>query len=360
MEGKRAQRMNIERIHHATMVSSDAQKTVDFYTRVLGMRLVKQTVNYDQPETHHLYFGNQNADPGSLLTFFVWPGTRRGNEGIGGTHHIAMTTKDRETQLRWKRWLMDNDVRVWGPYDRVYFHSIYFNDPDGLILEIATEGPGFTVDEAPDSLGQEIKYPPYHALRGGRDEEKIELETWPDPMTAVDPEMTLHPIHHISVIGTNGDRILGFYNEIVGLPTVKRTVNFDNPDSPHLYVGADGGQPGSIITYFVYEQGGFRPFRMGTGVTHHFALEVPDVDELQRWKDHLSEHGIDSSDIRDRTYFQSVYFHDPDGQILELATAGPGFTADESIDELGTSLKLPEHLEPKRDEIESNLPVLTV
>jgi glyoxalase family protein len=350
--------MNITRIHHATMVSSDAQQTVDFYTGLLGMRLVKQTVNYDQPESHHLYFGNQKADPGSLLTFFVWPGTRRGNEGIGGTHHIALTTKNRETQLRWKRWLMDNDVRVWGPYDRVYFHSIYFNDPDGLILEIATEGPGFTADEPLESLGSEIKYPPYHTLRGGRDEEAIELETWPEPVTAINPEMRLELIHHISAIGTNGERILDFYNRIVGMPTIKRTVNFDNPESPHLYVGAPDGAPGSIITYFVYEQGGFRPFRMGTGVTHHFALEVPDVETLRQWKEHLTNHGVESSEIRDRSYFQSVYFHDPNGQILELATTGPGFTVDEAHDELGSRLQLPAHLESQRDEIESNLPSL--
>lgn len=351
--------MNITRIHHATMVSSDAQRTVDFYTRLLGMRLIKQTVYDNQPEVHqHIYFGNQSAEPGSILSFFVWPDTRRGNEGIGGTHHIALNTKDRESLLRWKRWLTDHDVRVWGPYDRVYFNSIYFNDPDGLILEIATEGPGFTVDEPAESLGQEIKYPPYRALRGMRDEEAIELETWPEPVPSIDKEMALNSLHHISAIGTNGDRILRFYNEILTLPTVKQTVNFDNPDSPHLYVGVDGGVPGSIITYFVYDQGGFRPFRMGTGVTHHFAFEVPDVDALHQWKEQLSRYEIESSDIRDRTYFQAVYFHDPNGHILQLATPGPGFTVDETLEELGSRLQLPAHLESKRDEFEANLPAL--
>ena len=350
--------MDISGIHHATMVSTDAQRTYDFYTGLLGFRLVKQTVNLNQPDSRHLYFGDHSASPGSLLSYFVWPESRRGNEGIGGAHHVALTTDNTDTQLRWKRWLTDNGVRVWGPYNRVYFTSIYFNDPDGLILEIATRGPGFSVDESADQLGTSVKHPPYHVMAGMRDEESIELETWPDPVQSIDPGMALEPIHHISVIGTKEDRIRSFYNEIVGLQTVKRTVNFDNPDSPHLYFGLGGGAPGTIITYFVYPHGKFRPFRMGTGVTHHLALSVADEDALNAWKEHLSRHDIESSDIRDRTYFKSVYFLDPDGQILELATDGPGFLVDEDLDRLGASLQLPEQLEARRDEIESSLPPL--
>lgn len=350
--------MDISGIHHATMVSSDAQRTVDFYTGLLGFRLVKQTVNVTQSDTRHLYFGDQTGSPGSLLSFFVWPESRRGNEGIGGTHHIALTTDNTDTQLRWKRWLTDNGVRVWGPYNRVYFTSIYFNGPDGLILEIATRGPGFTVDEPADQLGTSIKYPPYQAMVGMRDEEAIELETWPEPVQSIDSSMTLDPIHHISAIGTKEDRILAFYSDIVGLPTVKRTVNFDNPDSPHLYFGLGDGAPGTIVTYFIYAYSQLRPFRMGTGVTHHLALTVPDEDALNAWKEHFGRHDIESSEVRDRKYFKSAYFHDPDGHILELATTGPGFLIDEDQDHLGQSLQLPEQLEARRDEIESSLPPL--
>jgi glyoxalase family protein len=350
--------MKLPRIHHATMICGDAQRTFDFYTRILGYRLIKQTVNLTQPDTRHLYFGDEIGTPGNLLTFFVWPGSRPGNEGIGGTHHIALTTKNEETQLRWKRWLTDRDVRVWGPYDRVYFSSIYFNDPDGLILEIATEGPGFTVDEPADQLGSEVKYPPYHTLRGGRDEETIELMNWREPVPFIDQEMELRQIHHVSAIGTKEDRILDLFTNVLGLHTVKRTVNFDNPDSPHIYVGNQAGEPGSIITYFVYDHGGFRPFRMGVGVSHHFALEVPDEAALKQWKQRLTEHEIESSDIRDRKYFKGIYFHDPNGQIIELVTSGPGFTVDESSEELGARLQLPEELEDRRDEIESSLPPL--
>jgi glyoxalase family protein len=352
--------MDISGIHHATMISSNAQRTVDFYTRLLGMRLVKQTVNFDQPNTHHLYFGDERATPGSLLTFFVWSDSRRGNEGIGGTHHIALNTENEETQLRWKRWLTDNGIRVWGPYNRVYFTSIYFNDPDGLVLEIATRGPGFTVDEPADELGSKVKYPPFETMAGGRDEEAIELMTWPESIQSIDAGMTLSPIHHITAIGTSEERTMRFYNEIVGLRTLKRTVNFDNPKSPHLYVGSGEGDPGTIITYFAYAHGEFRPFRMGTGVTHHFALSVRDEEALHQWKRHLAEHEIDSSDIRDRKYFKSIYLHDPDGQIIELATTGPGFLIDEDESGLGTRLQLPESLETRRSEIESSLSPLTI
>ncbi len=347
-------------IHHATIISSDAQRTVDFYTRTLGMRLVKQTVNFNQPDTHHLYFGDSEATPGTLLSCFVWPDSRRGNEGIGGTHHVALTTRDRDTQLRWKRWLTDNGVRVWGPYDRVYFTSIYFNDPDGLILEIATRGPGFTLDESPDALGSELKYPPYEAMAGGRDEEAIELETWADPVPAIDPEMALQQIHHVTAIGTSAEKTERFFRDVVGLRTVKRTVNFDNPSAPHLYFGRESGEPGTIVTYFAYQHGEFRPFRMGTGVTHHLALRVDDQEELVRWKKHLEQHGVESSEIRDRKYYKGIYLHDPDGQILELATEGPGFLVDEDQEALGTALQLPDYLEDRRDEIESALGSLSI
>jgi glyoxalase family protein len=352
--------MEINGIHHATMVSSNAQRTVDFYSGLLGMRLIKQTVNFDQPDTRHLYFSDAQLTRGSVLTFFVWPNTRRGNEGIGGTHHIALSTENEEAQLRWKRWLMDNGIRVWGPYNRVYFSSIYFNDPDGLILEIATRGPGFTVDEPADQLGSSVKFPPFETMAGGRDEEAIELSTWSEPVTAIDAEMELTPIHHISAIGTNDARTRGFFNDVLGMRTVKRTVNFDNPKSPHLYLSAGDGDPGTIITYFAYEFGEMRPFRMGTGVTHHFALAVESAEDLGEWKSRLAKENVESSEIRDRKYFKSIYLHDPDGQIIELATAGPGFLIDEDERDLGRRLQLPEHLEPRRDEIESSLEPLII
>ena len=151
----------IRGIHHLTAIATDAQQTVDFYAGVLGLRLVKQTVNFDAPETYHLYFGNEEARPATLVTFFEWGRVRSGRYGIGGTHHVAFQTRDVESQLRWKRFLTDQGYKVTGPFDRVNFTSIYFEDPDGLILEIATRGPGWTVDEPPESAGTTLKLPPW-------------------------------------------------------------------------------------------------------------------------------------------------------------------------------------------------------
>ena len=350
----------IKGIHHATMIARDPQTTVDFYTGVLGFRLVKQTVNFDAPDIYHLYFGNDEASPASLLTFFIWDLLVPGHPGIGATHHIALETASEETLLQWKRWLTDREVSVTGPYDRVYFKSIYFRDPDGLILEIATRGPGWTVDEPADALGSEVKMPPPETMLGGRDEEAIRARTWPEPVGAITPEMRLARLHHITAIGSNLEQTTAFYTETLGLRQVKRTVNFDDPRSPHLYFGVDGGAPGTIITYFIYAPGTFREGLVGPGMTHHFALEVASDEAQLEWRERLQAAGLSVTPVLDRQYFKSIYFRDPDGHTVEIATSGPGFTRDEAQTELGTRLKLPPWLEGDRAKIEGSLTPLRV
>lgn len=349
----------IEGIHHLTAISADAQRTVDFYTGMLGQRLVKQTVNFDDPASYHLYFADEEHGPGAI-TFFAWPGAPRGNYGIGGTHHVAYATRDHDTLRQWKRWLTDNGVAVTGPYDRVYFESIYFTDPDGLIIEIATAGPGWTVDEAPEELGSTLKPPPVTTTAHHRDEAAIAADTWPEPIAVPTPAMRLQQMHHITAIGSDASRTEAFFTGALGLRTVKRTLNFDNPDSPHLYFAASDAAPGTIITYFAYLHGAMRPFRLGAGMTHHFALRVPGDDALIAWRDTLNDLGVPTTDVKDRVYFKSIYFHDPDGQVVELATAGPGWAHDESPAALGTSLQLPPWLEPDRARIAGNLQPLRV
>src|SRR5690242_5107956 len=134
--------MTILGLHHITIVCRDAQRTLDFYSQVLGLRLVKQTVNFDDPAHYHLYFGDALGRPGTVVTYFEWPGATRGAPGIGGTHHYALRVRDQAAQLKWKRRLTDQHLKVTGPLDRHYFTSIYFTDPDGTIIEIATDGPG--------------------------------------------------------------------------------------------------------------------------------------------------------------------------------------------------------------------------
>jgi glyoxalase family protein len=349
----------INGIHHLTAISRDAQRTVDFYTGSLGLRLIKQTVNFDDPSSYHLYFADEEHGPG-VLTFFERKGASRGAYGIGGTHHLAFETKDRDTLLQWKRWLTDSGIRVTGPYNRVYFESIYFTDPDGLILEIATHGPGWTLDEAPDALGSEVKLPPRETTANHRDEAAIAAETWPNPLSTPTPHMRLRRMHHITAIGSDAGQIEQFFAGILGMRLVKRTVNFDDPSSPHLYFGVGGGAPGTIVTYFSYPHGTMRPVRMGAGLTHHFALSVSDENVLADWREFLNANGVPTTEITDRAYFRSIYFHGPDGHVIEIATDVPGFTKDEPESELGRTLQLPSWLEPRRSEIEQNLTPITL
>ena len=177
--------MTIEGLHHISIVSADAQRTIDFYTRVLGQRLVKKTVNFDDPGSYHLYFGDETGRPGTALTFFEWPRAYSGAPGIGGTHHLALQVGDYDGLLKWKRRLTDLGIPVTGPLDRHYFISIYLRDPDGMILELATKGPGWAVDEPAGTLGQEFRAPPQEMVVRNRDEQHIRAATWPEPVPVI-------------------------------------------------------------------------------------------------------------------------------------------------------------------------------
>lgn len=353
--------MQILGLHHITLVTRDAQRNVDFYVKTLGLRFVKKTVNFDDPTAYHLYYGDASGSPGTAITFFEWPQSGRGAPGIGGTHHLALAVKDYNGLLKWKRRLTDLGLKVSGPYDRHYFNSIYFKDPDGTILEIATEGPGFLVDEPAEELGQNHRPPPQDMLIRNRDEERIVAETWSEPVPIITADMALmHGMHHISAIGSNIDATNAYFTDVLGLQRVKKTDNFDNPDSAHWYWGVDNGRPGSLITYFEHKPGTMRRVQMGYGQTHHYAFAVKDVEEQLQWRNHLFRAGYNVSDIKDRDYFRSIYTQDPDGHIVELATVEPGFSVDEPVEELGQHLQLPAFLEKHRSQIEVALKPLVV
>ncbi len=353
--------MKILGLHHITIVSADAQRTVDFYTRILGIRLVKQTVNFDDPGSYHLYFGDETGSPGTAITFFEWRGVRRGYAGVGGTHHFALRVATRDALLKWKRWLVDHQTRVEGPLDRHYFKSIYFRDPDGTIIEIATDGPGWTVDEAPDQIGTEFRQPPPEMIVNNRDEARISAEMWPEPISTITSDMALmNGMHHITAISSDIQATHTFYSDVLGMRRVKMTSNFDDPDSAHWYWGVDDGKPGTLITYFERDPAKTRYTQMGAGQTHHFALAVADEAEQTEWRIRLSRAGYRVSPVMDRVYFKSIYTNDPDGHIVELATVRPGFPFDESVATLGTMLKLPPWLEVQRPAISRSLIPLQV
>jgi glyoxalase family protein len=340
--------MTILGLHHITLGSSDAQRTIDFYVRVLGLRFVKRTINFDDPGTYHLYFGDETGSPGTAVTFFEWPGAAPGHPGIGGTHHFALTVRDRDGLLQWKRRLTDLGIKVDGPYNR--------------ILEIATQGPGFAVDEPADQLGTTLITPSPDFVIRGRDEAQIAAETWAELVPEIVPTMALDQgMHHISAISSDLERTAAFYEGLLGMKRVKMTTNYDDPNSQHWYWSADGsGRPGTLITYFGRDAKKERRAQHGAGQTHHFAFAVQDDAAQLAWREKLVDAGLNVSPVMDRSYFHSIYLRDPDGHIVEIATLNPGFAVDEPVAALGSNLKLPAWLEPQRTRITDILRPITV
>lgn len=349
-------------VHHVTMVSADARRTRAFYRDVLGLGLVKQTVDYDDPGAYHLYFGDAAGRPGTLLTFFEWPRAPWGRPGIGGVHHTALGVETEEALLKWKRRLTDHGVHTSGPYDRGYFTSLYFRDPDGQIMEIATAGPGYAIDEPADALGRQLVLPPQRIVRGHRDEAAIAALNHPEPVPVITPDMALDGIHHVSGITDDLVRAGEFYEAALGLRLVKQTTNRDDGTTlHHFWAGYDGQTvaPHSSFTLFGWPPE-WNPSRGGVGQTHHVAFRAKDAEEQRAWLDHLRSLDVTVSQVMDRTYFSSLYFKAPDGLLLEIATDGPGFSVDEDPSRLGTVLQLPAWLEPRRTQIGAALAPLAV
>lgn len=340
-------------LHHITLVSGDATRTVAFYRDLLGLHLVKRTVDYDEPASHHLYFGDAAGTPGTLVTCFEWKGRPRGNPGLGGIHHLALGVATAAAQLRWKRWLTDRGVRVIGPYNRGYFHSIYFRDPDRQVVEIATAGPGYGYDEPMDALGGRTVMPPGAEIRGARDDAAIAARTWPEPVAAITPEMTLDGLHHVTGMTDDLVRADEFLDRALGLRLVKRSVNQEEPDIPHWFWAAYDGHsvaPRSSVSFFGWPPTWLRS-RRGVGQAHHVAFRAGSAEDQLAWRDHLLGLGLRASPVKDRTYFRSIYFRAPDGLLLELASDGPGLAADEPSGHLGAGLMLPAWLEEERHAI---------
>ncbi len=322
--------------HHIAFVSAGLQRSRIFYEDVLGLRLLLDRDRDErlQRSPYDLLFGDAEGSPGSLIAFIEDRDARKGHWGIGGIHHLALTVRDRDQQLRWKRWLTDHGVPVTGPYDRGYFHSIYFSDPDGHILELATQGPGYDFDEPADALGEQFIQPDEERLRGERDEATIRALTHPDPVEAIDDEMRLDGIHHITGITDRLDETHRMYTDGLGLSLVKKTVNQDDGETRHDFWARYEGtrvEPRSSITHFDWRTSQYRA-RPGTGQTRHIVFRSDSDDDLERWRDHLDGLGIEVGATRDHAIFRSLEFVAPDGLIHQIATpfTPPASTGPES------------------------------
>ena len=312
--------------HHVTMVASSAARSVAFYTDVLGLHLLARRAEQQGQGGLQLFFGDEEGRPGSLLTLSQHPQMQRGRPGIGGVHHTALGVDTEEALLKWKRRLSDLEWAVSGPYDRGYFTSIYFRDPDGQVLEIATAGPGYAIDEPVDRLGGELMIPPQRIVRGHRDEAAIAELTHHDPVPEITPDMRLHGIHHISGITDDLERAGEFYEAALGLKLIKKTTNRDDPQQLHYFWAnyRDGTiAPHSSFTLFGWPNSWIHS-REGVGQTRHVAFRARNDDELHVWADHLRALDVDVSPVTDSTYFRSIEFRAPDGLMLKIATDGPG------------------------------------
>jgi glyoxalase family protein len=314
--------------HHLTMICSNAQENVRFYRDLLGLRFVKKTVNFDMPETYHLYYGDYHGSPGTLLTFFEWPRARGGQRGWGGTHHIALSVGSGAVLAYWRGRLERAGVPVEGPFDDHGFPTIRMADPDGLLVELCAPAGEDVPDGAPDLYV---------------------------------PAMALGPIHHAAVVATNRDNALVFYRDLLGFELLGETPNPDDQRWTDLMFGvdpvasSDGMGPSMRLLVTIVPADALPHARYGPGQTHHLAFGVPDDPTELAWQERIGSAGIGISDVRDRSYFHSIYFNDPDGHVLEIATANPGFTADEPLETLGERLSLPPWFEARRTELEASL-----
>ena len=306
-------------IHHVTAIASDPQRNIDFYGGVLGLRLVKRTVNFDDPQTYHFYFGDEVGTPGSIMTFFPWPGARRGRQGTGQVAVTSFAVLPSALGF-WVERLVSRGITFDGPTKRGggadAERFIAFKDDDGLMLELVAHA------------GAEAR--PAFADAPG-----------------IAREQAIHGFHSVTLwveTGAPTERVLveslGFHAE-------------REEGGTRRYAIADGG-PGRLVN--VRTVGGFLRGTGGAGTVHHVAWAVTDDEAELAVRSAVVGSGLDATPVIDRTYFHSVYFREPGGVLFELATLPPGFTVDESVDQLGQALKLPSQYEPMRAEIEAILP----
>lgn len=302
-------------LHHVTAIAGDPQRNADFYVGTLGLRFVKQTVNHDDTGTYHFYFGDREGTPGTNITFVPWTDQgRQGEFGAGQTQDTAYLIPPDSVDY-WLDRLADHDVAV-EQTERFGETVLQFEDPDGIGLElVAADAPSNAVP------WEDSPVPEKHQLRG-----------FYSVTLAVD---SFGPTAEILT------DVLGYDHEAT--------------EGGRRRYRAAGSGPGSVVDLVETDLG---RGRMGVGTVHHVAFTAEDVDEQHAYQEAYREKGLSPSEVIDRKYFNAIYTREPNGILFEIATTGPGFDEDEEVDELGTSLTLPEWLEDERESIEAQLPEL--
>lgn len=301
-------------IHHITAIATDPQRNIDFYSRLLGLRLVKLTVNFDDPNTYHLYYGDEIGDPGTILTFFPWPGAPRGRLGTGQATAISFSIPEDSFEF-WMEHFKLHRVEFHGPANCFSDQVLSFADPDGLRLElVAHKGADAT------RAWKEGPIPVEYAIRG---------------------------FHGITLSEQNSELTNALLTDLFGFRHLREEENRCRYEAP----GRSSATLVDVIGLPEVPRGA-----IGAGSVHHVAWRTRNDEEQKTWRKKLVDVGLHVTPIIDRKYFHSIYFHEPGGVLFEIATDPPGFTVDESPAELGTHLMLPPWLESTRSEVEQSLP----
>jgi glyoxalase family protein len=301
-------------IHHITAIAGDPQKSLNFYAGVLGLRLVKLTVNFDDPFTYHFYFGDCQGRPGTIMTFFPWPDSTKGRRGSGQATVVSFAVPQGSMGF-WTERFRRLGVPMHVPEMRFNEEVLMFTDPDGLHLElVADDRPALPECQADSSV------PPEHAVRGFHGFTVVESD-WEATDRFVHGTLGFRPLKEQGsrLRYAVGDGFLGMYMDVLRVPAAN---------------------PGLVAV----------------GTVHHVAWRTPNRETQLQWQRALRDNDHHVTPVIDRQYFNSIYFHEPGHLLFEIATDPPGFGVDERPDELGTHLTLPPWLEPKRSRIESELP----
>ena len=303
-------------IHHITAIAGDPQRNLDFYAGVLGLRLVKLTVNFDDPGSYHFYYGDEIGRPGSLLTFFPWPGAHRGRQGSGQIATVALAIPPGSLGF-WIERLLSQGISYEGPTRRFEDQVLSLTDPDGLLLELVAGDVSI----------------------GG--------QPWNEG--PVSPEYAIRGLHG-ATIWEDGDQGTGkFLVDMLGFHP-------HGEDKGLLRFEADSSDSGMVVN--LRRATGFWRGAPGVGTVHHMAFRAAtDANQLEQ-RSAIEARGLSITPVVDRQYFHSVYFKEPGGVLFEIATDGPGFTIDETPAELGSQLRLPAIYEGYREQIEGALPPL--
>ncbi|WP_119068640.1 ring-cleaving dioxygenase [Rubrobacter indicoceani] len=304
-----------EGLHHVTAISGGAQANVDFYVGVLGLRFIKRTVNFDDPGTYHLYYGDGEASPGTVMTFFPWANAPKGTQGSGQLTVTAFGVPKGSLDY-WRARLTENGIEYGETESRFGDEVLPFADESGMRVElVAAEDPRKGWDGGP--------VPEEFAVRG---------------------------FHSVTLSVRNPART----GEVLGVLGFREAVSADGRTR---YEAGAGGIGNSVD---LVDGSGGAEGRMGVGTVHHVAFRVPNDRAHGEVREKVSTLGFDVTPVLDRNYFHSIYFREPGGVLFEIATDNPGFDADEPMDELGRALKLPGWLEPRRERIEQVLDPLTI